>query len=117
MRLSELQIGEKAIVVKVLGRGAFRKRIIEMGFVRGQEVVAEYFLIAFKSYRISDLKSIASFQSFFRKCKIQCPGFKDKANVFVCNSSGKVKNFLDSKSIFERGFIRIRILLTLCTSQ
>ena len=41
MRLSELNIGEKAIVVKVLGRGAFRKRIIEMGFVRGQEVVAE----------------------------------------------------------------------------
>ncbi|MBR3950543.1 MAG: ferrous iron transport protein B [Bacteroidaceae bacterium] len=41
MRLSELQIGKKAIVVKVLGRGAFRKRIIEMGFVRGQEVVAE----------------------------------------------------------------------------
>ncbi len=41
MRLSELNIGEKAVVVKVLGRGAFRKRIIEMGFVRGQEVVAE----------------------------------------------------------------------------
>lgn len=41
MRLSELKIGEKGIVVKVLGRGAFRKRIIEMGFVRGQEVVAE----------------------------------------------------------------------------
>lgn len=41
MRLSNLKIGEKAVVVKVLGRGAFRKRIIEMGFVRGQEVVAE----------------------------------------------------------------------------
>lgn len=41
MRLSELKIGEKGIVVKVLGRGAFRKRIIEMGFVRGQEVIAE----------------------------------------------------------------------------
>ncbi len=41
MRLADLQIGEKAIVVKVLGHGAFRKRIIEMGFVRGQEVTAE----------------------------------------------------------------------------
>ena len=41
MRLSELKIGEKAVVVKVLGRGAFRKRILEMGFVRGQEVIAE----------------------------------------------------------------------------
>ncbi|MBO5832332.1 MAG: ferrous iron transport protein B [Alistipes sp.] len=38
MRLSELKTGEKAIVVKVLGYGGFRRRIMEMGFVRGQEV-------------------------------------------------------------------------------
>ena len=31
MRLSDLQTGDKAVVVKVLGYGAFRKRIIEMG--------------------------------------------------------------------------------------
>ncbi len=41
MRLSDLNIGEKAYVIKVMGHGAFRKRIIEMGFVRGQEVIAE----------------------------------------------------------------------------
>ena len=38
MRLSDLQTGEKGIITKVLGRGAFRKRIIEMGFVKGKEV-------------------------------------------------------------------------------
>lgn len=38
MRLSDLQTGENAIVVKVLGHGAFRKRIMEMGFVRGKKV-------------------------------------------------------------------------------
>ena len=38
MKLSELKRGEKGIIVKVLGRGAFRKRIIEMGFIKGQEV-------------------------------------------------------------------------------
>ena len=38
MRLSELQTGDKAFIVKVNGSGAFRKRILEMGFVRGQEV-------------------------------------------------------------------------------
>lgn len=38
MRLSELRTGEKGIIVKVMGRGAFRKRIIEMGFIRGKEV-------------------------------------------------------------------------------
>ncbi|MDR1623880.1 MAG: ferrous iron transport protein B [Tannerellaceae bacterium] len=38
MRLSELRTGEKGIIVKVTGRGGFRKRIIEMGFIRGKEV-------------------------------------------------------------------------------
>lgn len=38
MRLSELKTGDKARVVKILGHGAFRKRLMEMGFVKGQEV-------------------------------------------------------------------------------
>ena len=38
MRLSELQTGEKGVIVKVLGHGSFRKRIVEMGFIRGQQV-------------------------------------------------------------------------------
>lgn len=38
MRLSELRTGDKGVIVKVMGRGAFRKRIIEMGFIRGKEV-------------------------------------------------------------------------------
>ena len=40
MLLSELQTGQSAVVVKVLGHGGFRRRILEMGFVRGQRVVA-----------------------------------------------------------------------------
>ncbi len=38
MRLSELKEGQKAVILKILGRGAFRKRLIEMGFVRGKEI-------------------------------------------------------------------------------
>lgn len=38
MLLSELETGEKGIIVKVNGSGAFRKRILEMGFVRGKSV-------------------------------------------------------------------------------
>ena len=38
MKLSELRTGEKGIIVKVLGHGGFRKRIIEMGFIKGKEV-------------------------------------------------------------------------------
>lgn len=36
--LSDLKTGETAIITKVLGRGAFRKRITEMGFVKGKKV-------------------------------------------------------------------------------
>lgn len=38
MRLSELKTGESATVLKVLGHGGFRRRVMEMGFVRGQRV-------------------------------------------------------------------------------
>ncbi len=38
MNLSELQTGEEAVIVKVKGRGAFRKRITEMGFVKGKKI-------------------------------------------------------------------------------
>ena len=38
MRLSELHSGQSATVLKVTGHGGFRRRIIEMGFVRGQRV-------------------------------------------------------------------------------
>ena len=38
MRLSELKTGEKGVIVKVLGHGGFRKRIVEMGFIRGKIV-------------------------------------------------------------------------------
>ncbi len=38
MNLSELKTGEKGVIVKVLGHGGFRKRIIEMGFIKGQTV-------------------------------------------------------------------------------
>ncbi|MDE6569812.1 MAG: ferrous iron transport protein B [Alistipes sp.] len=38
MRLSELKTGESATILKVLGHGGFRRRIMEMGFVRSQRV-------------------------------------------------------------------------------
>ncbi len=38
MKLSELHAGEKGVIVKVTGHGGFRKRIVEMGFIKGQTV-------------------------------------------------------------------------------
>ena len=38
MKLSELQTNQTGIVLKIHGHGAFRKRVIEMGFVKGHAV-------------------------------------------------------------------------------
>ena len=38
MKLSELNTGERGVIVKVNGHGGFRKRIKEMGFVKGNKV-------------------------------------------------------------------------------
>lgn len=38
MRLSDMKTGESATILKVLGHGGFRRRIMEMGFVRGKQV-------------------------------------------------------------------------------
>lgn len=38
MKLSDLKTGERGVIVKVQGHGGFRKRIVEMGFIKGKEV-------------------------------------------------------------------------------
>lgn len=40
-RLSDLKTGETGTIIKILGHGAFRKRVMEMGFVRGKTVKVE----------------------------------------------------------------------------
>ena len=40
MRLSDLKSGQEAVIVKILGHGAFRKRVMEMGFVKGRKITA-----------------------------------------------------------------------------
>lgn len=38
MQLSELKTGEEGVVSQVRGRGAFRRRIMEMGFIKGNKI-------------------------------------------------------------------------------
>ena len=40
MTLRELGIGQKAVINKVNGTGPFRKRLLEMGFIVGQEIIS-----------------------------------------------------------------------------
>lgn len=39
MKLSELKTGESGVIVKVSGHGGFRKRVIEMGFIKGKKLM------------------------------------------------------------------------------
>ena len=39
MRLSDLKENERGVIVRISGEGAFKKRISEMGFVKGQEIL------------------------------------------------------------------------------
>lgn len=56
MLLSELKTGESAVIEKVNGSGAFRKRILEMGFIKGKvvEVILNAPLKDPVDYRIMD---------------------------------------------------------------
>jgi len=41
MLLSEMKKGEKGVVIRVAGNGALRRRILEMGIVKGTEIFVE----------------------------------------------------------------------------
>jgi Fe2+ transport system protein FeoA len=41
MRLSELKEGQKATIERIGGNGALRRRILEMGIVKGSDVYVE----------------------------------------------------------------------------
>lgn len=69
MRLSDLKNGEKAVIIRVHGYGAFKKRVMEMGFVKGREIETilsaplkdpvEYSLMGYKvSLRRSEARQI-----------------------------------------------------------
>ena len=69
MILADLKTGEKAVIVRVHGHGSFRKRLIEMGFIQGEEVKVvlnaplkdpiEYEIIGYKvSLRREEAKQI-----------------------------------------------------------
>ena len=104
MLLTELKPGEKAFIIRVKGRGSFRKRILEMGFVKGK--VVEYLQqaplndpIAFKilDSEVSLRKSEASLieveyinQDFYEKTNDystfeslieQLPNLREKSNT------------------------------------
>ncbi len=99
MTLADLNIGEKAIIVKIRGRGAFRKRIMEMGFVAGQEITSikrsplqdpiEYKIMGYHvSLRNSEARMIEviSVEEALKEQPKDCPNTKE---IFLTNTFRK----------------------------
>ena len=76
MRLSELASNERAVIVKIYGHGSFRRRVMEMGFVRGKGITViksaplfdpiEYEIMG---YRVALRRSEASLIEVDTDCK------------------------------------------------
>ena len=104
--LSDINTGDEAIITKVLGHGAFRKRITEMGFVKGKKVTViknaplqdpvEYEIMGYKvSLRRSEaqLVEVISVEEAASLLKIKFEGTIDEEKLKVSAlEKGKVIN-------------------------
>ncbi|MCQ2327439.1 MAG: ferrous iron transport protein B [Bacteroidales bacterium] len=106
MLLSELHTGEKAIIAKVSGHGAFRKRIIEMGFIKGTEVVSilnaplndpiKYRIMNFEiSLRREDAEKV---EVVTKQEAEQWKEEQENVKALECDTEEKVKELVNLKS-------------------
>ena len=103
MTLHDLEQGEKGIITKVKGRGSFRKRITEMGFVKGKVITVvkkaplrdpiEYNIMG---YEVSLRHSEARLVEVMSAAEIKT--FKNKEHVF----EGTIDDKLLKKNIREK---------------
>src|ERR1035437_11201253 len=114
--LSDIKTGDEAIITKVLGHGAFRKRITEMGFVKGEKVIViknaplqdpvEYEIMGYKvSLRRSEaqLVEVISVEEAASLLKIKFEGTIDEEKLKVSAlEKGKVINEIGRASCRER---------------
>ncbi len=106
MRLIDLTEGQEAVILKIYGRGAFRKRLIEMGFVRGKKIKVTKFAplkdpieYNIMGYEVSLRKNEAQLVEVITKEKIEeeinLPdngGFVDKTQDWIQKAVEKGKN-------------------------
>lgn len=89
MKLSELQPGQTGIIVKILGHGAFRKRVMEMGFVKGRPIrvvlnapLADPVKYSIMGYEVSLRRAEAALIEVVSDDDNDAPGIKLHDNAF-----------------------------------
>ena len=65
MTLAELRVGDRAKVVKIGGSGAIKRRLLDMGFTAGSEILVERYA-PLLDYALRNVNSLRS--SCFHEC-------------------------------------------------
>ena len=111
MRLSDLKTGETGVIVKILGHGSFRKRVMEMGFVKGKKILVElnaplHDPIKYKilDYEISLRRAEASLIEVVRE--EAAPDFVTEDVAFIREDDGSFINTFDR----ERRTINVALI-------
>ncbi|MDE6145843.1 MAG: 50S ribosome-binding GTPase, partial [Muribaculaceae bacterium] len=101
MRLSDLKQGQEAYVVKILGHGAFRKRLMEMGFVRGKLVknvlsapLKDPVKYSLMGYEVSLRRAEAELIEVVAEVE-DLPVSKDGAKMLLANDDAPIENVVD----------------------
>jgi ferrous iron transport protein B len=103
MDLSELKDGQKGFISKVKGRGAFRKRITEMGFIKGREVE----VIKNAPLRDPIEYRIMNYSVSLRRSEARLINVVSEKELFSPNSGNEFQGVIDEnklkKKIKEKG--------------
>ena len=117
MKLSDIEIGGRAVIVKVAGHGGFRRRIVEMGFIKGKVVEVlnraplgdpiEYAVMGYNvSLRLSEAEKIevitvAEAEEVVRRSKEQ--GVGNDSQLFIDKGSKTFGSTFNSQLFIAKG--------------
>ncbi|OYT13373.1 MAG: ferrous iron transport protein B [Bacteroidetes bacterium 4572_114] len=106
MDLNDLKQGEKAIIAKVKGRGAFRKRITEMGFIKGKqvEVIKNAPLLDPIEYRLMN------YDVSLRRSEAKLVSVVSEKEILEINSNGKYRGVIDEETLKKKAVEKGKVI-------
>ncbi len=106
MDLNELKQGEKAIIAKVKGRGAFRKRITEMGFIKGKqvEVIKNAPLLDPIEYRLMN------YDVSLRRSEAKLVSVISEKEIREINPNGKYRGVIDEETLKKKAVEKGKVI-------
>lgn len=121
MKLSDLNTGERGVIVKVNGHGSFRKRLIEMGFIAGKKVTVvlnaplkdpiEYEILGYKlSLRRSEAEQIEVISESEAKEVMKKDSSFDTIYADDCDEEWSLNNLMKKLAEERKHVIRVALV-------